>query len=115
MFSDFLNHPSGSKSVQGGREMMFVNIVWRISMECTAPILGQRTTRILQNILHMRKKDAINQIFWQNALKGQSHEIVDLRFFSSFYPIWAPDKQAKVVLILDSYSPRYSRFCVDPP
>ena len=27
MFSDFFNHPSGSKSVQGGREMMFVIIV----------------------------------------------------------------------------------------
>ena len=27
MFSDFLNHPSGSKSVQGGREMMYVIIV----------------------------------------------------------------------------------------
>ncbi len=68
MFADFLNHPFGSKSVQGGREMMFVVIVWRISMEYTAPALGHRKTQILRNILHMRKKEAINQIFWQNAL-----------------------------------------------
>ena len=68
MFSDFLNHPSGSKSVQGGREMMYVIIVRRISMECTAPALGHRTTRILQNILHMCQKEAINKKFWQNAL-----------------------------------------------
>ena len=29
-------------------------------------------------------------------LKGVCYEIFDLKFFSLFKPIWAPDKQAKV-------------------
>ena len=32
-------------------------------------------------------------------LKGQCHEIFELYFFSLIKPIWAPDKQAKMVFL----------------
>jgi hypothetical protein len=37
-------------------------------------------------------------MFWIISLKGQLHEIVDHRFFSSFNPIQGPDSRAKAVL-----------------
>ena len=39
---------------------------------------------------------ALRKINW--ALKGVCHENFDLKFFSCFEPIWAPDKQAQVFL-----------------
>ena len=50
------------------------------------------------------------RIEWSNVsdLKGVCHEIFDLRFFSWFQPIWAPDKQAEVFSNSVSISPRYS-------
>ena len=44
------------------------------------------------------------------ALKGQCHEIFDLYIFSLIEPIWAPDKQAKMVFLKDSFLRRYSNF-----
>ena len=41
------------------------------------------------------------------ALKGQCHEIFDLYFFSLIEPIWAPDKQAKIVFLKNSFLRRY--------
>ena len=46
------------------------------------------------------------------GLKGQSNEIFDPQFFSSFGPIWAPDKQAKTFLNSVSISLRYSNFSI---
>ena len=43
-------------------------------------------------------------------LKGQCHEIFDLYIFSLIEPIWAPDKQAEMVFLKDSFSRRYSNF-----
>ena len=40
-------------------------------------------------------KNAISHI----TLKGQCHEMFDLYFFSLIEPIWAPDKQAKMVFL----------------
>ena len=39
-------------------------------------------------------------ILWPaSSLKGQCHEIFELYFFSLIKPIWAPDKQAKMVFL----------------
>ena len=46
-------------------------------------------------------------------LKGQSNEIFDPQFISSFVPIWAPDKQAKVYSNSVSISLRYSNFSIE--
>jgi hypothetical protein len=40
------------------------------------------------------------------CLKGQLHEIFDSRFFFTINPTYVPDKQAKTVLHMVSYSPR---------
>ena len=40
-------------------------------------------------------------------LKGQRHEIFDLYFFSWIEPIWAPDKQAKMVFLKNLFPWRY--------
>ena len=45
-----------------------------------------------------------------HLLKGVSHEIFDLQFFSWFKPNWAPDKQAKAFSNSVSISLRYSNF-----
>ena len=47
------------------------------------------------------------------TLKGQSNEILDPQFISSFKPIWAPDKQAKVFSNFVSISLRYSNFSIE--
>ena len=44
------------------------------------------------------------------TLKGQSNEIFDPQFFSSFEPAWATDQWVKTVWFLVSFSPRYSYF-----
>ena len=43
-------------------------------------------------------------------LKGQSNEIFEPQFFSSFEPAWATDQCIKIVSFLVSFSPRYSNF-----
>ena len=48
-----------------------------------------------------------------SALKGQSHEIFDPQFFSSFEPIWTPDKQAKVFSNSVTISLTYSNFSME--
>ena len=48
-------------------------------------------------------------------LRGHCHEIFELWIFKSFNSIWVPDQRSEVVLILNSFSPRYSTFYVDPP
>ena len=45
-----------------------------------------------------------------HILKGQSNEIFDLLFFSSFQPAWATDQWVKIFSYLVSFSPRYSNF-----
>ena len=45
-----------------------------------------------------------------NFLKGQSNEIFDLLFFSSFQPAWATDQWVKIFSYLVSFSPKYSNF-----
>ena len=45
-------------------------------------------------------------------LKGQSNEIFDPQFFSSFEPTWATDQWVKIVSFLVSFLPRYSNFSV---
>ena len=42
-----------------------------------------------------------------SLLKGQCHEIFYLLFFSWIEPIWAPDKQTKMVFLKKSLSRRY--------
>ena len=44
-------------------------------------------------------------LYW---LKGQCHEIFDFNFFALIEPIWAPDKQAKMLFLKNSFSRRYS-------
>ena len=44
------------------------------------------------------------------CLKGQSNEIFDLLFFSSFQPAWATDQWVKIFSYLVLFSPRYSNF-----
>ena len=44
------------------------------------------------------------------SLKGQSNEIFDPQFFSSFEPAWPTDQWVKIVLFLVSFSLRYSYF-----
>ena len=48
------------------------------------------------------------------ALKGQSNEIFDLQFFSSFEPAWATDQWVKIFSILVKFSPSYSNFYESP-
>ena len=45
----------------------------------------------------------------EKGLKWQCHEIFDLYIFSLIEPIWAPDKQAKLVLLKSLFLQRYSR------
>ena len=50
-----------------------------------------------------------------NALvKGQSNEIFDLQFFSSFEPAWATDQWVKIFSILVKFSLSYSNFSESP-
>ena len=48
--------------------------------------------------------------FLHQCLKGQSNEIFDLLFFSSFQPAWGTDQWVKIFSYLVSFSPRYSNF-----
>jgi hypothetical protein len=48
------------------------------------------------------------QIFAIITLKGSSHKIFDLWFFSSNNSIWAPDTFCKTFLHMASYLQRYS-------
>ena len=48
------------------------------------------------------------------TLKGQSNEIFDPQFFSSFEPTWATDQWVKIFCFLVSVSPRYSSFTEVP-
>ena len=41
-------------------------------------------------------------------LKGQCHEIFNHYFLPWIEPIWAPDKQAKIIFRENSFSRRYS-------
>ena len=43
-------------------------------------------------------------------MQGQSNEIFDPQFFSSFKPAWATDQWVKIVQFLVLFSPRYSNF-----
>ena len=43
----------------------------------------------------------------EKGLKCQCHEIFDLYIFSLIEPNWSPDKQAKMVLLTNSFSRRY--------
>ena len=56
-----------------------------------------------------------NQIFLLKFfyLKGQSNEIFDPQFFSSFEPAWATDQWVKTVSLLVLFSPRYSYFSIE--
>ena len=52
---------------------------------------------------------SINYIFLYFFLKWQCHKIFDLNLFSQIDPIWAPDKQARMVLLIkNSFLRRYS-------
>ena len=44
------------------------------------------------------------------SLKGQSNEIFDLQFFSTFEPAWATDQWVKIFSILVQFLPSYSNF-----
>ena len=46
----------------------------------------------------------------ENWLKGQSNQIFDLQFFSSFEPAWATDQWVKTVSFLVQFLLRYSYF-----
>ena len=72
--------PTKSKfeATQGRKWVAFVDINWRLKSHLTV------------------------------FLKGQCHEIFELYFFSVIKPIWALDKQAKMVFLKDSFSRRYS-------
>ena len=48
------------------------------------------------------------------GLKGQSNEIFDPQFLSSFEPAWAFDQWVKIFSFLVSFSPRYSSFSEVP-
>ena len=48
------------------------------------------------------------------SLKGQSNEIFDLQFFSSFEPAWAKDLWVKIFSILVKFSLSYSNFSESP-
>ena len=47
-------------------------------------------------------------------LKGQSNEILDLRFFSSFEPAWATDQWVKIFSIFVKILLSYSNIYVSP-
>jgi hypothetical protein len=49
----------------------------------------------------------------KGILKGQSHEIFDLSFFSWINPTWVTDQQVKIFLHMVANSQRNSRICVD--
>ena len=61
--------------------------------------------------IFVKSYDFQNCIF----LKGQSNQIFDHQFFSSFEPAWATDQCVKIVWFLVSLSPRYSYFSGVPP
>ena len=46
-------------------------------------------------------------------LKGQSNEIFDPQFFSSFEPVWVTNQWVKIFLILVEILLRYSNFSVE--
>ena len=64
--------------------------------------------RFLANFQKSIAKWSIHRHVADNGLKGQCHEIFELYFFSLIKPIWAPDKQAKMVFLKNSFSRRYS-------
>ena len=45
--------------------------------------------------------------------KGQSNEIFDPQYFSSFEPAWATDQWVKQVSILLTFSQSYSNFSIE--
>ena len=83
----FLSRPKGSATQHE---------VWlSVYNACTWTIGGQ----FLKNKIFLLK------FFY---LKGQSNEIFDPQFFSSFEPAWATDQWVKTVSLLVLFSPRYS-------
>ena len=59
-------------------------------------------------------KIIFSKIHRRFPLKGQSNEIFDLQFFSSFEPAWATDQWVKIFLILIKFSLSYSSFYESP-
>ena len=62
-----------------------------------------------------KKKNSDPREFYQNMLtsdflKGQSNEIFELQFVSSFKPAWASDQWVKLFLILVKIFQRYLHF-----
>ena len=64
-------------------------------------------------IQYTQSEDELDQVGLTQAfihhLKGQCHKIFGIFFILGIEPMWAPDKQAKMVLLKSLFSRRYSR------
>ena len=66
------------------------------------------TKNPLKTTVYLFKPKIVCQ-FRMISLKWESHEILYFHFFSLYIePIWAPDKQAKMVWLINSFPRRYS-------
>ena len=86
--------------------LIFIIYIWKINL-------------VFKNIVSVWYLHSCPKVFfsWKilgsrtsrhRLLKGQCHEIFAI-FFSWIKAIWAPDKQAKMVLLNNSFSRRYSQ------
>ena len=61
--------------------------------------------RIAEQTARKQWLDELQKSTAEQGLKGQCHEIYDLYiFFSWIEPIWAPDKQSKMVFLKNLFS-----------
>ena len=69
----------------------------------------QYNSYLFINIITVFKpKNLVRVVLYVYILKGQCHEIFDLNFFALIEPIWASDKQAKMLFLKNSFLQRYS-------
>ena len=98
---------------RNSRRSMANSICWYIS-SCSGDQLGELSrlscfhgTDISETSYSAHHFNVAPLLF---ILKGQSNEIFDPQYFSSFEPAWATDQWVKTVWFLVSFSPRYSYF-----
>ena len=84
----------------------------RIYIFLHAPRFSRRRgTEKISKYLRFHDIFSIFQFRQLSGLKGQSNEIFDLQFFSTFEPVWVTDQWVKIFLV--EISLRYSNFSVE--
>jgi hypothetical protein len=101
----------GKVSISGLYTHIRGRFLWELynMKHCLASFCVSATLLYLVSFCSSRQQNELNWIYYV-ALKGQSHEIFDPRFFTSNNTPWSPDSWAKAVLNINSYLRRYSIF-----